>query len=38
MPRYKAQERNGLLVPVILSEQLVPGSFAFALQYLVDIE
>jgi transposase len=38
MPRYKAQERNGLLVPVVLSEQLVPGSFAFALPYLVDIE
>ena len=38
MPRYKAQERNGLLVPVVLSEQLVPGSFAFALQYLVDSE
>jgi len=38
MPRYKAQERNGLLVPVVLSEQLVAGSFAFALQHLVDTE
>jgi len=38
MPRYKAQQRNGLLVPVVLSEQLVAGSYAFALQYLVDTE
>ncbi len=27
-----------MLVPVILSEQLVAGSFAFALEYLVDTE
>ena len=33
MPRYKPQERNGLLVPVVLSEQLVVGSFGFALQH-----
>ena len=38
MARYKPQERNGLFVPVVLSEQLVPGSFAFALNYLVDQE
>ena len=38
MPRYKPQERNGLLVPVVLSEQLVAGSFGFALQHLVDVE
>jgi len=38
MPRYKPQERNGLLLPVVLSEQIVPGSFAFALDYLVDNE
>ena len=38
MPRYKPQERNALLLPVVLSEQIVPGSFAFALDYLVDHE
>jgi hypothetical protein len=38
MARYKAQECNSLLLPVILSEQIVPGSFAFALNHLVDHE
>ena len=38
MPRYKPQERNALLLPVVLSEQIVAGSFAFALDYLVDHE
>ena len=38
MPRYKPQERHSLLLPVELSEQIVPGSFAFALAYLVDHE
>jgi transposase len=38
MPRYKPQERHSLLLPVVLSEQIVPGSFAFALDYLVDHE
>lgn len=38
MPRYKPQERNALLLPVVLSQQIVPGSFAFALDYLVDHE
>ena len=38
MARYKAQERNSLLLPVVLKEQIVPGSFAFALDYLVDNE
>jgi transposase len=38
MPRYKPQERHSLLLPVVLSEQIVPGSFAFALEYLVDHE
>ncbi len=38
MPRYKPQERHSLLLPAVLSEQIVPGSFAFALQYLVDHE
>jgi transposase len=38
MPRYKPQAHNSLLLPVVLSEQIVPGSFAFALNYLVDNE
>ena len=38
MARYKPQEHNSLLLPVVLSEQIVPGSFAFALNYLVDHE
>jgi transposase len=38
MPRYKPQDRNSLLLPVVLGEQIVPGSFAFALDYLVDQE
>ena len=38
MARYKLQDRNSLLLPVVLSEQIVPGSFAFALDYLVDNE
>ncbi len=27
MARYKPQESNSLLLPVVLSEQIVPGSF-----------
>jgi len=38
MARYKPQDRNALLLPVVLSEQIVPGSFAFALDYLVENE
>lgn len=38
MARYKPQERHSLLVPVVLSEQIIPGSFAFALEYLVETE
>ncbi len=38
MARYKSQDHNSLLLPVVLSEQIVPGSFAFALNYLVDHE
>ena len=38
MARYKPQDRNSLLLAVVLSEQIVPGSFAFALDYLVDSE
>lgn len=38
MPRYKPQESHSLLLPVVLSEQIAPGSFAFALKFLVDHE
>ena len=38
MARYKPQDRYSLLLPVVLSEQIIPGSFAFALDYLVDNE
>ncbi len=38
MARYKAIQRNGLFIPVILEEQIQPGSFEFALQHLVDEE
>lgn len=38
MPRYKPTERNGLLLPVVLSEQIQPGSFEFALDHLVEHE
>jgi transposase len=38
MARYKPQDHNSLLLPVVLSEQIVPGTFAFALNYLVDHE
>ncbi|MGE0497526.1 MAG: hypothetical protein AB7I35_08125 [Ramlibacter sp.] len=38
MTRYKPQEHNSLLLPVVLSEQIVSDSFASALNYLVDHE
>ncbi|WP_457447984.1 IS1182 family transposase [Roseateles sp. P5_E4] len=38
MPRYKPCDRHALLLPVVLSEQILPGSFAFALDYLVEHE
>lgn len=38
MARYKPQDHNNLLLPVVLSEQIIPASFAFALNYLVDNE
>ena len=38
MARYKPQEHNSLLLPVVLSEQIIPGSFVFALNDLVDHE
>jgi transposase len=38
MPRYKPAQRNGLFIPVVLEEQIQPGTFEFALQHLVDVE
>ncbi len=38
MARYKPQDHNSLLLPAVLSDQVVPGGFAFALNYLVDHE
>ncbi|MDC8770538.1 transposase [Roseateles albus] len=38
MPRYKPSDCHALMLPVVLSEQIVPGSFAFALNYLVEHE
>jgi transposase len=38
MPRYKPAQRNGLFIPVVLDEQIQPGTFEFALQHLVDVE
>jgi transposase/IS5 family transposase len=38
MPRYKPVERNALLLPVVLTEQIQPGTFEFALDHLVDHE
>ncbi len=38
MPRYKPVNRDPLLLPVILAEQIQPGTFEFALDHLVDHE
>jgi transposase len=38
MPRYKPAQRNGLFIPVVLEEQIQPGTFEFALTHLVDVE
>ena len=38
MPRYKSVERSGIFLPVILAEQIQPGTFEFALDQLVDNE
>jgi len=38
MPRYKPSDCHTLMPPVVLSEQIVPGSFAFTLSSLVDHE
>ncbi len=38
MPGYKPAQRNGMFVPVVLEEQIQPGTFEFALDHLVDQE
>ena len=38
MPRYKPIDRSPRFLPVVLSEQILPGSFEFALDHLVDHE
>jgi transposase len=38
MPRYKAVHRDPLLLPVVLADQVQPGTFEFALDHLVDHE
>ena len=38
MARYKPVHRDPLLLPVVLAEQIQPGTFEFALDHLVDSE
>jgi len=38
MARYKPVHRGGMFIPVVLSEQIQPGTFEFSLDYLVDHE
>jgi transposase len=38
MGRYKPVHRDPLLLPVVLAEQVQPGTFEFALDHLVDHE
>ena len=38
MPRYKPVHRDPLLLPVVLAEQIQPGTFEFDLDHLVDHE
>ena len=38
MPRYKPVDRSPRFLPVVLSEQIQPGTFEFALDHLVDYE
>lgn len=38
MARYKAVDRNPKFIPVVLSEQLQPGTFEFTLDHLIDHE
>ncbi len=36
MARYKVVDRNPRLLPVVLAEQIQPGTVEFALDHLVD--
>lgn len=38
MARYKPVHRDPLLLPVVLADQVQPGTFEFALDHLVDHE
>ena len=38
MARYKPVDRSARLLPVVLSKQLLPRSFEFVLDHLVDHE
>ena len=38
MARYKPVERSGMFIPVVLAEQIQPGTFEFALGHLVDYD
>lgn len=38
MPRFKEVDRSPRLLPIVLEAQLQPGSFEYALDYLVDHE
>ena len=38
MARYKAVDRSPRFLPVVLDDQLMPGSFEYALDYLIDNE
>ena len=38
MPRYEPVDRSPRFLPVVLSEQIQPGTFEFALDHLVDCE
>ena len=38
MARYKQIDNNPLFLPVDLSRQLLPGTFEFALNHLLDHE
>ena len=38
MARYKVIDRSPRFLPVVLDAQLMPGSFEYALDYLVDNE
>lgn len=38
MPRYKPINRDPMFLPVVLAEQVQPGTFEFALDHLIDHE